>query len=283
MNNDEAIVDPLLPHEAEIVERIQNSRTIFTIRLQFTDPEHRKRYSFHPGQFNMLYLYGVGEAAISIVSDPEDEGLHDHTIRIVGRVTKGLAKLKEGDRIGIRGPFGRGWPIEKVLGKDIVIVTGGLGCASAVSVLNYIMQRHKQFGKIKILQGIKHSDDMIFRERYSRWEKTPDTEVFIAADESGPQWPFYTGRVTGFIERLDIDFESAFSMMCGPEGMIEVAAQALIEKNMSEDNIFVSMERNMHCAIGHCGHCQYGGSFICKDGPVFPYSKIKSLFHHAGF
>ena len=126
--------NPFVPQQARIVERIQESNTIFTLRLQLEPNEHHKRYSFRPGQFNMVYLYGVGEVPISIVSDPHDDSVLDHTIRAVGRVTQGLAALQVGDCVGIRGPFGRGWPLERVTGKDVLIVTGGLGCAPVVSV-----------------------------------------------------------------------------------------------------------------------------------------------------
>lgn len=275
--------DPFLPLEAEIIDRRQESPTIFTIDLRFMGSQCHETYLFHPGQFNMVSLYGVGEVAISIVSDPEEKHQFSHTIRAIGRVTKALQLLKPGDRIGIRGPFGRGWPLEDAQGKDVIIITGGLGCAPTVSVINYILARRHQYGRLMILQGVKHSDDFIFRKQYARWEEAPETEVHIAADVVGPTWPFAVGYVTDLINRLSIKPNHTVAMMCGPEMMMHTAIHALIKKGLPEQQLFLSMERNMACGIGQCGHCQYGGLFICKDGPIFAYSEIKSLFGIAGF
>lgn len=275
--------DPYLPIEAEIIERTQESATIFTLQLRFVQPEYHERFVFYPGQFNMLYLYGVGEVAISIVSDPEKKQILTHTIRATGRVTRALQKLQPGDRIGVRGPYGRGWPLEHVRGKDIVVVTGGLGCAPAVSIIDYILARREQYGNLSILQGVKHSDDFIFRKQYALWQKSPRTEIHIAADEAGPKWPWGVGYVTDMIDKIKLNPENTIAMMCGPEMMMNTAINVLSKKGIPEHQIYLSMERNMECGIGQCGHCQYGGFFICKDGPVFAYSEIKALFHESGF
>lgn len=276
-------VDPYLPVEAEIIERTQESPTIFTLHLRFVDAEYHKQFRFHPGQFNMLYLYGVGEVAISIVSDPENQQRLTHTIRAIGRVTRALQKLKVGDKIGVRGPYGRGWPLEKVKGKNIVVVTGGLGCAPSVSIIDYILARRAQYGHLSILQGVKHSDDFIFRKRYALWQKSPHTEVHIAADQAGPKWPWSIGYVTDMINKIKMDPDHTIAMMCGPEMMMSTAIHVLSKKGIPEHHIYLSMERNMECGIGQCGHCQFGGLFICKDGPIFAYSDIKALFHEPGF
>lgn len=275
--------DPYLPEAAEIIARRQESPSIFSIDTCFHSSSSHKDYTFQPGQFNMIYLYGVGEVAISISSDPAEKKYLTHTIRAVGRVTKALQKLKEGDVIGVRGPYGKGWPVEEAENKDVIIVTGGLGCAPTVSVINYMMARRKRYGNIKILQGVKHSDDFIFRQYYDKWKKAGDTQVYIAADQAGPKWPWITGFVTDMIKDLPINAQNTIVMMCGPEAMMGVAVKALVNKGMDEENLYLSMERNMECGLGHCGHCQYGGVFICKDGPVFAYPTIKALFSEKGF
>lgn len=275
--------DPYLPYEAEIIERIQESPTIFTLSLRFTDPELSKTYAFLPGQFNMVYLYGVGEVAISIVSDPMKKDRFDHTIRAVGRVTQALEQLKPGEQIGIRGPFGRGWPLELAKGKNVIILTGGLGCAPVVSAINYIIARIDEYKSLKILQGVKHSHDFIFYNRYQQWYQVPKTEVIIAADKADLTWPWRTGRVTDMIASLDIHADNSIVMMCGPEIMMRTAIAGFVKKNIPENNLYLSMERNMECAVGHCGHCQYGGLFICKNGPVFSFPEIKNLFNVSGF
>ncbi|KTC80302.1 hydrogenase/sulfur reductase gamma subunit [Legionella cherrii] len=277
------IPDPYVPLEAIIVEKTEESSSIFTLHLRFLDPVHQKRFLFYPGQFNMLYLYGVGEVAISIVSDPEKKNILTHTIRAIGRVTKALQKLQPGDRIGIRGPYGRGWPLAQAEGKDVVVLTGGLGCAPSVSIIEFILARREQYGHLSILQGVKHSDDFIFRKQYAIWQKSPNTVIHIAADQAGPKWPWAVGYVTDMINQLNLNPVNTLVMMCGPEMMMNNAVKILTQRGISEHDIYLSMERNMECGIGQCGHCQYGGFFICKDGPVFAYSEIKELFNEPGF
>lgn len=272
-----------LPHEAVIVERIQEAADIFTLRLQFTDPVQQARYSFTPGQFNMLYLHGVGEVPISIVSDPDNTNLYDHTIRVVGRVTQSMTALKTGDYLGVRGAFGRGWPMLEAENRDVVLVTGGLGCAPVVSVIHYVLQRRERFGRLIILQGVKHSHDLIWRKQYDAWAQEPATQVLLTADQAGQGWPFSTGLVTSLVQQAEFDPNNAIAMLCGPEGMMRAAAQSLLTRGMDANDLWLSMERNMHCAVGHCGHCQFGASFICKDGPVFPLPAISHLLGVKGF
>lgn len=275
--------NPHQPHEVIIVERIDEGANLFSLRLKFSDQKLQDAYEFEPGQFNMLYLYGVGEIAISIVSDPEDSHIIDHTIRIVGRVTRGMANLKAGDRIGLRGPYGRGWPILEAKQKDVIIVTGGLGCAPVVSAINYIEQRREDYGRLNIVQGVKHSADLIWKSRYDRWRQLPQTKVLLTADVGDALWPWHVGPVTTLFDDLEFDPDNVTVMMCGPEGMMRAACTHLLDKNISSSQLFLSMERNMQCALGHCGHCQYGGKFICKNGPVFSYDEIADLFGVKGF
>ena len=275
--------NPYLAHEAEVVERIDEAPGIFTLRLRFTDPAVQRTYVFQPGQFNMVYLYGVGEVAVSIVSDPRSEQLYDHTIRVVGRVTRGLAQLQLGHSVGIRGPFGRGWPLHQAEGRDVLIVTGGLGCAPTVSVINYVLNRRGRYGRLMIMQGVKHANDLLWRERYARWAQQPDTEVIIAADVGAELWPWHVGPVTELFDKISLNPANTVAMMCGPEGMMRAAVRKLSQRAVAEAAIYLSMERNMQCAVGHCGHCQYGGRFVCKDGPVFAYPEIKELFGVKGF
>jgi sulfhydrogenase subunit gamma (sulfur reductase) len=279
-----AAVDRMhLPCEAEVVGRTQEVAGVFTLHLRIVNGNVRNHYRFAPGQFNMLYLYGVGEAPISIVSDPEDHHILHHTIRAVGRVTDGLANLKQGDRLGLRGPFGRGWPLETAEGKDVVIITGGLGCAPTVSVINYVMRRRERYGRLIIIQGVKHAQDLFWRTQYEAWAKQHDTQVLLAADEGSPLWPWHVGPVTVLFGHAHINPARSIVMMCGPEGMMRAAVKELTQLGLTETAIWLSMERNMHCAIGQCGHCQFGPRFICRDGPVFPYMEVKELFGVKGF
>ena len=273
----------ILPMVARISEHIEETDDVFTLRLEFTDPEIRRQYRFEPGQFNMLYLYGVGEVPISIVSDRHDSHRLDHTIRDVGRVTHGLAALQTGDELGIRGPFGRGWPVSAAEGRNIVIVTGGLGCAPAVSVIRHVLKRRERYGRLTIMQGVKHSDDLLWRDQYEAWSREPDTQVFLAADVASPGWEWHTGLVTSLFDQAGMTPDQTTVMICGPEPMMHADAENLIERGFSGGDIWLSMERNMQCAIGHCGHCQIGPHFVCRNGPVFPYPEIRPFLSVRGF
>lgn len=274
---------PHVPMQAEIVRRTQESPSVFSLGLRLADPAQHAAYRFEPGQFNMLYLYGVGEIPISIVSDPDTGDELGHTIRSVGRVTHGFAALKVGDRIGLRGPFGHGWPLQAARGQDLVLVTGGLGCAPLVSVINYVAQRRSEFGRVAILQGVKHMDDMIWRERYARWEQLPDVQVLLAADVAGAGWSWHVGLVTELVDQIKLDVTRARVMVCGPEPMMLASVRKLTASGVPDAHIWLSLERNMQCAVGHCGHCQHGAQFVCKDGPVFNYPQIRERLGVKGY
>jgi NAD(P)H-flavin reductase len=278
-----ALPDARTPLEAIVVERTQESPTIFTLRLRLNDTAAQLAYRFAPGQFNMLYLYGVGEVPISIMSDPEDRDGIGHTIRALGRVTNGLAALQPGDSVGLRGPYGRGWPLQEISGCDVVLVTGGLGCAPVVSVIHYILKRRERYGKLVIIQGVKHAEDLIWREQYARWAELPNTQVLVAASEGMALWPWHVGRVTDLFALAQFNPACTVAMMCGPEGMMRVAAENLLERGVPESRLYLSMERNMQCAVGRCGHCQFGGAFVCRDGPVFDWGQVKTLLAHRGY
>jgi len=277
-----AVANPYLIQPATIVEKIREADDIGTYRLQFVDEQVRRAYRFAPGQFNMVYLFGVGEVAISIVSDPEEPEFLDHTIRAVGRVTKAIAQLQPGDALGIRGPFGRGWPLEAIRGKDIVIVTGGLGCAPVVGAIEYIFRRRSQYGAVKILHGVKTPHDLLFRERFDAWRRQPDTEVLLTSDQPDKTLHYHVGVVTELFEQVAVDPARTVALMCGPEIMMRLGAPILIGRGIPATSIYVSLERHMECGIGLCGHCQMGPYFLCKDGPVMRYDRVAQWLGRAG-
>ncbi len=266
---------PLLPQQAEIVEKRREARGVYTYRLRLCDETIRRSYRFLPGQFNMVYLFGVGEVPISIVSDPSDPELLDHTIRIVGNVTDGLERLGKGEIIGLRGPYGSAWPLKEAEGKEVIIVTGGLGCAPVVSVINYIVQRRDAFGPLKILHGVKTPKDLLYRERFRAWKSIPNTEVYLTVDHPDRQWRYSVGVVTNLFSQIEVDLEKSLVMMCGPEIMMRYATRDLIGQGLSPERIYVSLERNMKCAVAFCGHCQLGPVFLCREGPVFRYDQVQ--------
>jgi len=170
--------------------------------------------------------------------------------------------------------------------KDVILLTGGLGCAPVVSVIRYITRRRHQFNRLIIMQGVKHSNDLIWREQYQAWSQQQDTQVILAASQDQQHetdWPWATGYITNLIDQAQFNANNTITMMCGPEAMMEAAIEPLVKEGLDEENIYLSMERNMQCAVGHCGHCQYGPSFVCKNGPVYSYPEIKSLFGGKGY
>ncbi len=259
---------------ARIIGKRQESPDIYTYRLRFEDEKVAESFSFAGGQFNMLYIFGVGEVPISIVSDPEDTHILDHTIRIVGRVTGVIGGMQVGDTMAIRGPFGNGWPLELAKGKDVVIITGGLGCAPVVGAVEYLFRRRKSYGAIKILHGVKTPRDLLYAERFEAWRQHPNTEVLLASDQPERQWKNHVGVVTELFDMVRINAENTIVMMCGPEIMMQMGARHLEGRGIKQSDIYLSIERNMQCGVGLCGHCQIGPYFTCKDGPVMRYDLV---------
>lgn len=276
------MANPYVIYPATIVEKIQDAEDLNTYRLRFVDEQVRQQFRFKAGQFNMVYLFGAGEVAISIVSDPDEPEWLDHTIRTVGRITKAIADLRKGDVLGIRGPFGQGWPLEEARGHDVVIVTGGLGCAPVVGAIEYIFRRREQYGSIKILHGVKTPQDLLYRERFDSWRRFPDTEVLLTSDQPDKSWSYHVGVVTELFECVSIDPPKSIALMCGPEIMMRLGVPILMRRGIPPAAIYVSLERHMECGIGLCGHCQMGPYFVCKDGPVMRYDRVAQWLGRVG-
>lgn len=274
--------NPYVIHAATIVEIIREAEDINTYRLRLADEQVRRSFRFQAGQFNMVYLFGVGEVAISIVSDPDEPESLDHTIRAVGRVTKVIAQLQPGEELGIRGPFGQGWPLDDAQGKDVVIVTGGLGCAPVVGAIEYIFRRRSRYGTVKILHGVKTPHDLLFRERFDAWRRHPDTKVLLTSDQPDKTWHYHVGVVTELFEQVAVDPARTVVLMCGPEIMMRLGVPILMQRGIPASSIHVSLERHMECGIGLCGHCQMGPYFLCKDGPVMRYDRVAPWLGRTG-
>jgi sulfhydrogenase subunit gamma (sulfur reductase) len=271
----------LVPEPARIVEKQSYGSDIHSYRLRLVDSDARSRYAFMPGQFNMLYVPGVGEVAISIASDPEDADL-EHIIRIVGRTTQVIGRLEVGGVLGMRGPYGNGWPLREVQGSDILVVTGGLGCAPVAGAIEYMLRRRNEYGSITVLHGVKKAMDLVQRGRFEAWRRQPDTRILLTTDQPDRHWRDRTGVVTELFDELAFDPGRTRVLMCGPEMMMRYAIRFLRERGVPDAYVFVSLERNMRCAVGLCGRCQIGPEFLCKDGPIFPYARIARFFEVPG-
>jgi NAD(P)H-flavin reductase len=234
--------------------------------------------AFRPGQFNMLYAFGVGEVPISISGDPARPERLVHTIRAVGAVTRALRGLGPGAVLGVRGPYGTSWPVEGAHGHDVVIVAGGIGLAPLRPALYHLMLHRVQYGRVVLLVGARTPRDLLFAKELREWRSRFDLEVDVTVDRATSEWQGAVGVVTKLVERSPFDPASAQAFVCGPEVMIRFAAMALQQRGVAPSAVYVSMERNMQCAVGLCGHCQMGPFFVCRDGPVFRYDRTLPFF-----
>jgi NAD(P)H-flavin reductase len=230
-------------------------------------------FGFAPGQFNMLYLHGIGEVAISISGDPVDRERLSHTIRAVGSVTRAMDRLAAGDVIGVRGPYGSAWPLDAIRGRDVVVIAGGLGLAPLRPAILGLLARRADYGRVVVLYGARTPADLLFRDELERWRGRFDVRLEATVDRAGRDWLGPVGVVTRLLDDVPIDPSNA-ALVCGPEIMMRFAVRELERRGMRPDGIWVSLERSMKCGIGTCGHCQLAGSFVCKDGPVFRLDRI---------
>jgi len=269
----------LLPHWAEVVKIIPEAEGVTTFWLKLTDPEVQARYHFEPGQFNMVYLPGYGEAAISMSSDFEtSNGLVVHTIRYAGNVTKAASRLKVGDAVGLRGPFGSSWPLKNVEGMDMIIACGGIGLPPLRGVLYHIVRNRAKYGKVTLLYGARTPKDLMYPTEYEAW-KQANIDVQITVDRGDENWAGRVGVVPMWFYNLRVDPRNTTVLTCGPEIMMRFVIYEALARRIAAENIYILLERNMKCGQGSCGHCQIGPYFICKDGAVFPYSTLEKFFN----
>ncbi len=266
-----------LPKEAVLISTKDHTSDIrtYTLRLRNGEP----KLDFRSGQFNMIGLPGFGEAPFTFSSPPRADDLFEHTIRAVGRISKALMKLKPGDTIHVRGPFGSAWPLEEVKGKDLLIVAGGVGMIPLRPFFLEVFDRRADYGKIAILFGARTPGELIFCEEFDSWRSQPNTTLLLTVDEvpPGQEWKGHTGVVTGLFAQMDIEPDNAAVLTCGPEIMMRFVARGLLLRRFPASRIYVSLERRMRCGTGHCGHCQLGPKFICKEGPVFRCEELTGL------
>jgi NAD(P)H-flavin reductase len=264
---------PMQPEPFRIIRVRRDNYDTFTLELRPAnghDPFH-----FEPGQFNMLYIFGVGEIPISISGDPGHPEKLIHTIRVVGTVTKAMGTLKVGDWLGVRGPFGTAWPVKAAQGNDLVFVAGGIGLAPLRPALHQALTHREQYGKIVLIYGARTPANILYRKELEKWRARFDLDVYVTVDLADEKWYGDVGVVTRLIPNAPFDPEHTIAMTCGPEVMMRYTATELLKRGVEAHNIYVSMERNMKCGIGLCGHCQLGPTFICKDGPVYTYETMR--------
>ncbi|MDJ0952250.1 MAG: FAD/NAD(P)-binding protein [Acidimicrobiia bacterium] len=274
-----AVIDQMTPIPFKVRSVREELSHTFTLELEPPNGD----FDFQPGQFTMVYAFGIGEVPISISSSSTREATLLQTIRRTGAVTHALGTLKSGDYVGIRGPYGTPWPMQESKGRDLLIVGGGIGLAPLRPAIYHALENRDDYERVVVLYGTRTPDDILFETELRRWGDRTDITTLITVDAADRGWYGAVGVVTRLIGRVGFDPSNTTALVCGPEIMMTVTAERLMEGySMEPSNIYVTMERNMKCGIGVCGHCQFGAKFICTDGAVFSYSEVGHLFDIKG-
>lgn len=262
----------LLPIRGRVVRIVDEAPLVRTYHIEVGDFPTPM-----PGQFNVLYVKGMGEVVISVSNyAPTGRSVVEHTVRAVGAVTNYIYNnVGVGSQVGVRGPYGKGWPVREFGGYDILIVGGGIGLAPLRALIKHVSKNRDEYGRFTLLYGARRPVDMLFKYEYEEYGGIPNSEVLFSIDIPHTGWRGYVGFVTDLIDRVKLDPASTAAFVCGPEVMMKVAADKLVKRGVKEDRVFLSLERRCRCGIGICGTCQLGHYFICKDGPVFSYQDVK--------
>jgi len=265
---------PYKPVKAKIVKtnKYTEFEKLFRIEL-----DGKKDLEHVPGQFVQVSLFGVGEAPISVCSSPTEKGYFELTVRRVGGLTTAMHKLETGSVLGIRGPFGKGFPLDAMRGNDILIVAGGLGIVPLRSLIHYILDQRKDFGDVQILLGCKTPKDMLFGEEVEAWQKRADIKFNCTVDRADPDWKGNVGLITSLIPGVSIEPKKTYAVVVGPPIMYKFVIVELLKKEIPGHQIVVSLERKMKCGLGKCGHCQIRGVYVCQSGPVFTYDELRQM------
>lgn len=264
--------EPMLLRTFRVFERIEETHDTVTLVLEAADGG--PLMSFRPGQFTMFYVFGIGEVPLSISGDPARPERLVHTVRAVGAVTNAIYALKVGDEVGIRGPYGSSWPVSAGRDRDLIIVAGGIGLAPVRPVIYHALSHRASYRSVSLVYGARTPDDLLYPEEVHEWKSRFDTNVQVTVDRAAPGWLGDVGVVTPLLARVSYDPAATTAVVCGPEIMMRVVARELMNRGVAGDQIHVSLERNVKCGVGFCGHCQIGSIFVCKDGPVVTYGSV---------
>jgi NAD(P)H-flavin reductase len=263
-----------VPERFRVTSTRRETEDTWTLELESIG----RQIEFSPGQFTMLYSFGAGEVPISVSGDPRRPGTLVHTVRAVGAATAAICATRQGDELGVRGPFGRGWPIAETTGRDLVVVAGGVGLAPLRSVVYEALAERGRYRRLTLLYGSRTPSQLLYRDELDEWAGREEIQIGLIVDAADQSWRGRVGVVPALIERADLDHAETIAMVCGPEVMMRFSVEALLAAGLAPERIYLSMERNMRCAVGHCGHCQWGPSFVCRDGPVYSWSQAEPWF-----
>jgi sulfhydrogenase subunit gamma (sulfur reductase) len=266
-----------LPNIATIKKIEEETADTSTFTVVFDDQKVLSSFSYLPGQFVEVTAFGKGECPVSITSTPTKNGYLELCIRSTGKVTDALHNLDEGGKIGIRGPYGNSFPLDEVRGKDIILIGGGIGLAPLRSLLNYLLDRKKQYGKIELFYGAKTPNNLCFRREYDLWNSYENMSVYITVDKAAGKWNGRVGFVTELLKEIDPSPHNRVAFVCGPAIMIKLTANILTEMRYEDSKVITTLERKMKCGVGKCMRCSIGEKLVCQDGPVFSLRELNEI------
>jgi sulfhydrogenase subunit gamma (sulfur reductase) len=267
------------PHLMEIIESRQETPDVKSFKLQFVDPALRESFRFQAGQFGLYSVFGEGESTFCIASPPTRPGYLECTFRAVGKVTEALSKKEEGDIIGFRGPYGNVFPMESFYGKDLLFVIGGIALPPLRCVIWTVLDQRDKFGKVQIVYGARTVADLVYKNELAEWKSVPDVEVVTTVDPGGetPYWKGKIGFVPTVLAQVAPSSVNTVAFVCGPPIMIKYAMSALDQLDFTPKQVYTTLENRMKCGVGKCGRCNIGGTYVCKEGPVFTYEEMMAL------
>ena len=264
------------PEVVNIDEIAEEAPEVRTFYMSFLDKDVEREFRLKSGQFIMCTVFGAGEFAVSLPPSPENDRFHI-TVRAVGKVTHALHALRPGDKLGVRGPFGNGFPFDEIKGKNIIYVAGGIGLIPLRSSIVHALQHREEFGRIILLYGARSSADLLYQADIQKWKQQEGFETYISLDRAEPDWDGEVGYVNQLIAKANVPVENTVAFVCGPPIMFNAVISDLLARGMSENDIISTLERQMKCGIGKCQHCAIGRTLVCTDGPVYTYHQIKTL------
>lgn len=276
MSEQKIVTVPEIATIEEIKDEIVEVKTFY---LRFDNKELDGNFKIKSGQFIMCTVFGAGEFAVSLPPSPENDRFHI-TVRRIGKVTNALHELEVGDKLGIRGPFGNGFPFEEIKGKNVIYVAGGIGLIPLRSSIVHVLQHRKDFGRIILMYGARSPQDLMYQYMLDQWEKIQGFETFITVDNKTPEWNGNVGIITTLFNKFEIPVENTVAFVCGPPVMFNAVIKELMQRGIKDDMIISTLERHMKCGVGKCQHCAIGRTLVCTDGPVYTYRQIKTLGEH---
>lgn len=266
-----------LPHLAEILEIKQETPDIKTFKLKFQEKAVADSFKYLPGQFVELSVFGEGEAPFCISNAPRQDCLIECSVKRMGQVTRALHELDVGDTVGVRGPYGNGFPVEELKNKNLLFVAGGIGLAPLRSLINYCLNNRTDFKTLTIVNGARTSKDLVYKDEYQAWERAKDTDLHLTVDCQEQSWTCMVGVVPKILEEVKPACQNSVAVVCGPPIMIKFTIPVLLKLGFCGEAIITTLEMKMKCGLGKCGRCNIGNLYICKDGPVFSYARLKEL------